>query len=425
MEMYKEDRVGTMKEAMKKELLMAQVHVLALVDCYLASPIWTIANDSKMNVLDTAKIIGDFLKWVDERTSDPKLLFNGIPPKLSVVFSTDIFERQEKDNLFVMKCPASTSLSFVAAKRAMLIVGQFMRRVFAPFLPGGEIHPLCTAKGPQATKMHSAFASAPCNNVQVEGAFGLADYIGNRAPRMRTDRIAAETMMRRNKTMPWINSLPEVERDKLLTRCISMGPTLEREGKAAKNTILEKVCDKMYKELKIEKDKVAHIQSNAEKHVDDLFTYGGFFSTPDDLKNFLNRETNEARVLEVLRTQLRVRSKVLNQSMSGPKNFTLSEGSIPIPKNALIEKVKRAIENDQRIPVNTFCNQNVMNLLGDYDHKFTGKLYPITVPPRKLKSLTQNTEGAPTDCDRNARNNAGVGHYTTVGGAKNGCLDLG
>lgn len=391
MDIYKADRVKPMREGMENELFMAQMHVLALVDCYLASPIWTIANDSKMNVLDTAKIIGEFLQWVDERTRDPKLLFDGVPPNLSVLFSTDIFERQEYDNLFVMKYPASTSLSFVVAKRAMLIVGQFLRRVFAPFLTGGEIHSLCAAKGPQSTKIRKAFASAPRNNVQVEGAFGLADYIGNRAPRMRTTRIAAETMMRRNKTMPWLNSLPDREQENLLNQCISMGPTLEKEGKAAKNAILEKVCEKMLEEAKIETNKAVHIQSNAERHIDDLFTYGGFFSTPDDLDNFLKRETNEARVLEAMRTQLRVRSKVLNQSMPGSKNFTLSEGSIPISKNALIEKVKRAIEQDQRIPVNTFSNHNVMNLFGDYDHVCNSKQYPITI----LNFMKTSKNGTP------------------------------
>lgn len=374
---YPTEDLKMMRQGLSDPLINAQLLVLALVDVYVTGPLWRLSKGD-ISVTETPKFIGELLEWVGHREGNPNLLFQGGIPQFTV--PTDVHTFKLDDTMVKLLVAAKpTLLALEAAKLSMNAIAGFFRRVFAPFLPGGQYHKLLTAKGPLADRAHAALAATAANNVPSESIFGLADWLLNRAPRSRISRIATDVLMRKNKTMSWLDSLSDGAQDKIIKECMKMGPTLEKNDKADSQKVTEKVCVKMQELAANEKETHEREQKESDRLTLQLLEYG-FFHTEEDLDKFMTRDLGYAVTRNVLSLQLKFRKKVMRQPTFAANCFTVNPRFEQFSMTTLANKVRIAIKKDKQIPVNVFCGLDVpTSIIGKYEHIEDYGSYPCAV----------------------------------------------
>ena len=222
----------------------------------------------------------------------------------------------------------------------MLFSIEYFEHLFGDFLEGGKFG------GDSVHGVWKVTQCAPSTNRAVESGFGFVDRLFSTSPNMSRARQEAKLMLKTNRTLDWLMSLPAHERENTIEESRALVGSLRREAREDKERLKIEILARIHKrrrEVAVKEAMAVQRRSKAAKEVSEW----GFWTTPHeaDLKLSSLSSTEKIRALV---SQLRFRERVVRQRRPEPRVFVLSSGGKPLGVEELRRRLLLLLEADSR-----------------------------------------------------------------------------
>lgn len=209
-------------------IYLAACKVLGLISKLITAPFWRII-EKNLNILDLNTYFESLTIYLERQSKDALGFVNGdeYPFEESLI---------EKDNLYEELVKPNAEVDTFAIQLAQLLFCGFHKLVsnaLKEHLPGG------TYSNP-SEKLKEQSKSVVPHNKMSERVFGMLDNFISFRPNASTITNEAFIMFSFNKTAEWLNTLPEGEKNKMISKSISEGRELRTQFKERCNDIVEK-----------------------------------------------------------------------------------------------------------------------------------------------------------------------------------------
>ena len=214
-------------------------------------------------------------------------------------------------------------------------------------LPGGEYWD-------PDPDIKSALSTIKPTNDLCESILGLNDYLTTAIPNMTQLTRSTMVAVKKNKTMKWLQTLPEAQQDDLtlfaMRKRRDVAMAYSEEQSKLKNRRQELMIQAKRRRELLEKKAAEEREALSKIHlITSVEELERLFADIDDSEGSAASKSNKK--LAVLKEQVRVRKKVMNQKV--PITFTHLRKKRPLPE--LIKEVK------EFIAANTLSNFNDAN----------------------------------------------------------------
>ena len=279
-------------------------------------------------------IYADMVNYFDAAAENPSLLMEGHSP-----FAEEFLHRDQWWEDIFQPNRKLESHALIIAGIVMASFAAFTRRKFADHLEGG-VHANITAAEVQGVPKH---------NMHLERGLGYWDNKKRRVPNMSSAGAEACLLFTMNKTLPWLEKLPEEEREALIKCCQKQTPGMqtifkERSQKIQQELearLRQKQQEKAEKEARIIRDKLV-LQRKVEEA-------GGLWQSVEQMeaalliiKDGVIRGEGKKKTLDAIKDQMNYRKTVLQQPASA-KDWTFSENRKALNEEQLKAKIARLI----------------------------------------------------------------------------------
>ena len=205
-------------------------------------------------------------------------------------------------------------------------------------LPGGKHW------SPQA-KIKATLESLNPSNDLCESILGLNDYLTTAIPNLHQVTKSNLTELKKNKTMCWLNEQPKFAQEHLIELACKRKASVLREIKEDEETLAKQRRERMISEKK----KRDALQSRIEKETNELSKLH-LITTADELtqalvdidQEKLSAAKKTAKKMALLRTQVKIRKKVLKQNIC--VTFTHCRKQQPV--HEIAKELSLHIDND-------------------------------------------------------------------------------
>lgn len=242
-------------------------------------------------------------------------------------------------------------------------------------LPGG------TYSNP-SEKLKEQSKSVVPHNKMSERVFGMLDNFISFRPNASTITNEAFIMFSFNKTAEWLNTLPEGEKNKMISKSISEGRELRTQFKERCNDIVEK-RRQILEEKKIAlAKKEQNLLTQREKQTNEI-AYYGLWQSRGRVDAALGEIDNEKEKRKALEAQLRFRQKMLKQKHENKEVFKFSSEGKKHPISLLKENLLKLIDaayhgpdtEPQRIKTPLLVGKRVKHRFSDGN--YTGRVISV------------------------------------------------
>ena len=206
-------------------------------------------------------------------------------------------------------------------------------------LPGGKLW-----DPDDATK--AILAQLKPHNDSSESILGYNDWLTTALPNLSQQTLSALTEVTYNKTVDWLNSQPDEKQQEVVDLAVSERRTLQKTRKEHEKQITEKRIQQKLQEAEKLKEKAERLaQERVALHQETLIT------TPEQLdaeieeieKLPLTASKKRAETLALIKTQIKIRKKVLGQK-NAHITFTVKRKAKPLCE--LISELKVLLTED-------------------------------------------------------------------------------
>ncbi|CAO4368775.1 unnamed protein product [Caenorhabditis nigoni] len=346
---------------LENEMIIDHLQILGLCDQLITGPLWRLAEGIE-HIYDTCKYAEQLRKWLEGCAKSPIAFFDGSSPtpnlqESSPTNSTLLLEALLRRDPKETTCDCAE----VVCNSSLL----YFDKAFANFLSGGK-HFI------NQKEMRKSTEAAPATNRNIESMFGLMSHYYDTKPNMRVDVRAAFTMLKKNNTFTWLQSLPETEQNEILSKSRAALNSLKKDASHCQSAIEIDLLQQMKDKNLIAARKQAKEERDRFKYTQDILSIG-FWASSSDISAGLAKLSTEKQKREALTSQLRFRKFVIKQSAAAPM-FSASAKSRPLTLQELIEKLAALIKN-----------QHLSQQLLLMDHDYVGKRINQKISSKRSK----------------------------------------
>lgn len=351
-------------------IYLAACKVLGLISKLITAPFWRII-EKNLNILDLNTYFESLTIYLERQSKDALGFVNGdeYPFEESLI---------EKDNLYEKLVKPNAEVDTFAIQLAQLLFCGFHKLVsnaLKEHLPGG------TYSNP-SEKLKEQSKSVVPHNKMSERVFGMLDNFISFRPNASTITNEAFIMFSFNKTAEWLDTLPEGEKSKMISKSISEGRELRTQFKERCNDIVEK-RRQILEEKKIAlAKKEQNLLTQREKQTNEI-AYYGLWQSRGRVDAALGEIDNEKEKRKALEAQLRFRQKMLKQKHENKEVFKFSSKGKKHPISLLKENLLKLIDaayhgpdtEPQRIKTPLLVGKRVKHRFSDGN--YTGRVISV------------------------------------------------
>lgn len=335
----------------KKSYIIACCKVLGLISKLISAPLWRLI-ESNCHVLDLNTQYHVLLSYMERMSKDSSDFITGE----DYPFPDDLIER---DQIFEKLIKVENTLDEKAcafAQMAFKGLHSLLEKAMKEQLPGGKYH------NPSSDLMNASKSVIPHNKIP-ERVFGILDFFLRYRPNASTISNEAFLMFVFNKTSKWLDSLPQQEKEKLLTESIKEGRSIRAKYKKRLAQIVESRKQKLKeKQIALEKRHQTALKTKT-KYTTDIVYYGLWQKT-DEVDTTLEEIKGVTEKRKALVSQIRFRQKVLKQVVSDKKIYQISAKGKPHSIEKLKENVVKLITDAGEGPGEEKLSQNIPLFVG-------------------------------------------------------------
>ncbi|CAS01116.1 Protein CBG26503 [Caenorhabditis briggsae] len=348
-------------KSLENEMVIDHLQILGLCDQLITGPLWRLAEGSE-HIFDTCKYAEQLRKWLEGCAKSPIAFFDGSSPTPNLQESSPTNSTLLLEAL-LRRDPKETTCDIAEAVCNSSLV--YFDKSFANFLSGGK-HFI------NQNEMRKSTEAAPATNRNIEAMFGLMSHYYDTKPNMRVDVRTAFTMLKKNDSFTWLQSLPENEQNEILSKSRAALKSLKKDASHRQLAIEIDILRQMKEKNLIAARKQVKEERDRFKYTHDILSIG-FWASSSDVSAGLAKLSTEKQKREALTSQLRFRKCVIKQSAAAPM-FSASAKSKPLPLRELIEKLEALIKN-----------QHLSQQLLLMDHEYVGKRINQKISSKRSK----------------------------------------
>ena len=290
---------------------LAGVKALGLISKFITCPLWSVLEDKNVSIVDMntkylqlVTFLEDSAKNVDNFMTGQMFLFE---------------DRVKKDREYNVLLVARTYDKAVQTYLEVILPAlcQLSRRLFQEHLPGGK-HTAITQDSAEELK------GVPKTSGFAESVIGQLDHLICTKPSLKS--LAAESciVFLNNKTLKWLHSKDQVERDKLINSASKSVKELKLKYKARIQDIEQKrkiaIQEKIIQKENAERERLRR----QEQTTSDIVIHG-LWQSESEVDNMLASYESEKQKIEAAKVQLKFRKDVLHQTVDNKHVFNFSK----------------------------------------------------------------------------------------------------
>lgn len=194
---------------------------------------------------------------------------------------------------------------------------QLSRRLFKEHLPGGKL----TNVTQETTEVLKGVPKTSCF---AESVFGQLDYFMRTKPSLKT--LAAESciMFINNKTLQWLQSKEQTERDLLINSATKIVKDLQFKFRARAHEIEQKRKIAIQEKI-IQKENALREKVRKQEQTTNEIVIHGLWQTELEIDNMLASYETEKEKTEAVKVQLKFRKEVLLQTLENKQIFNFTK----------------------------------------------------------------------------------------------------
>ncbi|WAQ97077.1 hypothetical protein MAR_029767, partial [Mya arenaria] len=312
--------VGAENRLLKSILFDLEVHeyvaglkALGLISKMVTSPLWCILEDRNVSMVDMNAKYLELVTFLQDAANNTEQFMNG---------DLQIFNEHVKRDCiydYIVRPSRYDEACQGLLKVILAALCTLCKKLYKDHLPDGKLVE-CDVNKVKGVPKTSCFA---------ESIFGQLDHLMRTKPHLKT--IAAESciMFLNNRTLDWLNSKDEVERNKLINEA-----SKEKNSNARENS--EESLDR--ERLRIQ-----------EKCTSDIVHFG-LWQSELEVDNMLASYNSITDKINALKAQLKFRQKVLLQLPEEKKAFNVTKSvdgkrkSLSVEEQAIVRDVESNVE---------------------------------------------------------------------------------
>jgi len=191
------------------------------------------------------------------------------------------------------------------------------RKLFVDHLPGGKFHEI-------SPEMKEKVKHAPKTSCYAESVFGQLDHLLRTKPNMSTLAAEASIMFLNNRTMDWLNSQNEEEKQELIKKASKSVKRIRQNYKRRLSEIEERRRVAVQEQIRIKEAARLEKLRLQEEYTKDIINHG-LWQSENEVDNMLLSYQKSSEKTKALKAQLRFRKYVLHQIPNDRSVFNFSK----------------------------------------------------------------------------------------------------
>ena len=179
-------------------------------------------------------------------------------------------------------------------------------------LPGGKYW------DPDNPNIRKQLAELKPSNDLCESILGLNDYLTTKIPNLNQTSISNLVEIKKNHSIKWLNTLPDTEQERIINLAADLRESVHKEALHRHKQVAEERQKKMIESH----TRREAMKMKADKETDELFKHH-LVATSKELRQLMmeiddqqvSMTKKKAQKLSLLRTQIKIRKKVLGQKI--------------------------------------------------------------------------------------------------------------
>jgi hypothetical protein len=302
---------------------VAGLKALGLISKLITSPLWCILEDRTVSMADMNAKYLELVTFLQDVSDNTESFMAG---ELQV-FSEHV--KKDREYEYIIK-PSKYDEACVGLLKVILAaICSLCKRLYKEHLPGGKLVGLDASK----------IKGVPKTSCFAESIFGQLDHFMRTKPRLKT--LAAESfiMFANNRTLQWLNSKDENERDQLIKEASKSVKSLKQTYKARVHEIETNrritIQEKIQKNENLERKRLQK-QENSTKEI----IHHGLWQSENEVDNMIESYENATLKIEALKAQLKFRKEVLLQVPTEKKVFNVTKSFDGKRKSLSVDELK-------------------------------------------------------------------------------------
>ena len=297
---------------LKSVEFLAGVKALGLISKIITCPLWKVLENGEISLVDMNEKYLELVTFLEDASRNITNFMSGElflfgenyvekGPIFDALMGSDSFDNTVEMFLQII-LPALCKLS---------------KRLFQDHLPDGVFTSI-------SDEMKVKVKNAPKTSCFAESVFGQLDHLLRTKPNISTLAAEASIMFLNNKTLSWLDSKEDVERDSLIKTASKGVKQIREKYRSRLNEIHENRRIAMNEKIrKREASQQAKIERQEQYTRDILFH--GLWQSEVEVENMVNSYERRNEKIEAVKAQLKFRKDVLQQIPDNKSVFNLSK----------------------------------------------------------------------------------------------------
>jgi len=298
---------------LKTPEFVAGVKALGLISKLVTCPLWTVLEDKDVSITDMNVKYLQLVTFLDDSSKNTQSFMNGE----LLVFGENTYV--EKDEIYNSLVTSDQYDNIVEVFLQVLLptLCTVSRNLFVDHLPGGKFHEI-------SPDMKEKVKHAPKTSCYAESVFAQLDHLLRTKPNMSTLAAEASIMFLNNRTMDWLNSQNEEEKQELIKKASKSVKRIRQNYKRRLSEIEER--RRVAVQEQIRKKEAARLEKLRlqEEYTKDIINHG-LWQSENEVDNMLLSYQKSSEKTKALKAQLRFRKNVLRQIPNDRSVFNFSK----------------------------------------------------------------------------------------------------
>lgn len=353
---------------LKTPEFVAGVKALGLLSKLVTCPLWTVLEDKEVSITDMNLKYHQLVTFLEDSSKDIQSFMNG---KLLVFGKYTYIEKDEIYKSLVTSDEFDNKVE-VFLQVLLPTLCTVSKKLFVDHLPGGKLNDL-------SDEMKDKVKHYPKTSCYAESVFGQLDHMLRTKPNVSTLAAEASIMFLNNKTMDWLNSQSEKEKQELIKKASKSVKTTRQNYKSRCTEIEERRRVSMQEQIRKKEAARRERLRQQEVYTKDIIDHG-LWQSGSEVDNMLLSYQKPSEKTKALKAQLRFRKNVLHQVTNDKSVFSFSKKgrgfTVEELTSNLKELVTQAIVQDDDSQKHILVGKRVRHKFTKDDHVewYTGKV---------------------------------------------------
>ena len=290
---------------------LAGIKALGLISKLITCPLWSVLEDKGVSIVDMNERYLDLVTFLEDASQNVANFQSG----QMVLFEDRLKKDREYESLLAPREFDPIVQTFLEVILPALC--QLARKLFKEHLPGGKL----TNVSEETTEVLKGVPKTSCF---AESVFGQLDYLMRTKPSLKT--LAAESciMFINNKTLQWLQSKEQTERDQLINSATKSVKDLKLKFKARVHEI-EQNRKIAIQEKIIQRENALREKVRKQEQTTNEIVLHGLWQSESEIENMLASYETEKEKTEAVKVQLKFRKDVLLQRPENKQVFNFTK----------------------------------------------------------------------------------------------------